>query len=46
MDLLAHPDRAAAIARAGRAAFEADFARAPVLAAWRMFLEAAARIRS
>jgi glycosyltransferase involved in cell wall biosynthesis len=46
MDLLAHPDRAAAIAQAGRAAYESEFARAPVLAAWRLFLEAAARIRS
>jgi glycosyltransferase involved in cell wall biosynthesis len=46
MDLLDNSERAAAIARAGRATFEAEFARAPVLAAWRGFLEAAARIRN
>jgi hypothetical protein len=43
--LLADPARAAAIGAAGRAAFETDHAEAPVLAAWDLFLEAAARIR-
>ncbi|MFM2149016.1 MAG: hypothetical protein RLZZ187_1322 [Pseudomonadota bacterium] len=43
--LLADPARAAAIGAAGRAAFETDHAEAPVLAAWGLFLEAAARIR-
>ncbi len=36
--LLAEPDRAAALAAAGRAAFERDFAEAIVLAQWREFL--------
>jgi glycosyltransferase involved in cell wall biosynthesis len=44
--LLAEPARAAAIGTAGRAAFEAQHAEAPVLAAWSRFLEAAARIRA
>jgi glycosyltransferase involved in cell wall biosynthesis len=43
--LLADKARARAIAAAGRAEFEAHHAEAPVLAAWRLFLEAAARIR-
>jgi len=43
--LLADPARAAAIGAAGRAAFETHHADAPVLAAWDLFLEAAARIR-
>jgi hypothetical protein len=45
-DLLADPARAAAMAAAGRAAFDAHHAEAPVLAAWRLFLDAAARIRA
>lgn len=40
-DLLANPDRADAIAAAGRACFEAEHAEAPVLAAWARFLEEA-----
>ena len=36
--LLATPDRAAALAEAGRRRFLAEFAEAPVLAAWRRFL--------
>lgn len=36
--LLADPARAAALAAAGRARYEADFAEAPVLAAWRRTL--------
>lgn len=36
--LLADPARAAALAAAGRARFAAEFAAAPVLAAWRRFL--------
>ncbi len=43
--LLADPARAAAIGAAGRAEFAAHHAEAPVLAAWSLFLEAAARIR-
>ena len=43
--LLADPARAAAIGAAGRAAFLAEHAEAPVLAAWDLFLQAAARIR-
>jgi len=43
--LLDDPARGAAIGAAGRAAFEAHHAEAPVLAAWSLFLEAAARIR-
>lgn len=43
--LLADAARAASIARAGRAEFDAHHAEAPVLAAWALFLEAAARIR-
>ncbi len=43
--LLADPGRARAIAAAGRAEFDAHHAEAPVLAAWALFLEAAARIR-
>ncbi|HYF07776.1 MAG TPA: glycosyltransferase [Acetobacteraceae bacterium] len=41
--LLDAPDRAAQLAEAGRAAFERDFAEAPVLARWRAFLRAVAR---
>ncbi len=37
-DLLRDPGRAAALARAGRARYEAEFAPGPVLAAWRHFL--------
>jgi glycosyltransferase involved in cell wall biosynthesis len=44
--LLADPARAAAIGAAGRAEFVAHHAEAPVLAAWSLFLEAAARIRA
>ncbi len=44
--LLADPLRAAAIGAAGRTEFEARHAEAPVLAAWRLFLEAASRIRA
>jgi glycosyltransferase involved in cell wall biosynthesis len=44
--LLADPARARAIAQAGRAEFDAHHAEAPVLAAWALFLEAAARIRA
>lgn len=40
--LRADPARAAALAAAGRAAFEAHHAEAPVLAAWARFLETAA----
>jgi len=36
--LLASPERAAALAEAGRRRFLAEFAEAPVLAAWRRFL--------
>jgi glycosyltransferase involved in cell wall biosynthesis len=36
--LLADPARAAALTRAGRARFDAEFSRAPVLARWRAFL--------
>ena len=36
--LLADPARAQALAAAGRARFERDFAEAPVLAQWREFL--------
>jgi glycosyltransferase involved in cell wall biosynthesis len=43
--LLADPARAAAMGAAGRGAFLAEHAEAPVLAAWDLFLEAAARIR-
>jgi len=43
--LLADPARARAIAEAGRGEFAAHHAEAPVLAAWALFLEAAARIR-
>lgn len=43
--LLADPARAAAIGAAGRAAFEAEHAAAPVLAAWDAFLHAAAGLR-
>jgi glycosyltransferase involved in cell wall biosynthesis len=44
--LLASPARAAALASAGRAEFEAHHAEAPVLARWRLFLEAAARVNA
>jgi glycosyltransferase involved in cell wall biosynthesis len=44
--LLADPARARSIAQAGRAEFDAHHAEAPVLAAWALFLEAAARIRA
>jgi glycosyltransferase involved in cell wall biosynthesis len=44
--LLADRPRADAIAQAGRAEFESHHAEAPVLAAWSLFLEAAARIRA
>jgi glycosyltransferase involved in cell wall biosynthesis len=44
--LLAEPERATAIGAAGRAEFEAHHAEAPVLAAWSLFLDAAARIRA
>ncbi|SHI34412.1 Glycosyl transferases group 1 [Roseomonas rosea] len=37
-DLIADPDRAAALAEAGRAAFEAHHAEGPVLARWRALL--------
>ncbi|MFZ6762883.1 glycosyltransferase [Pseudoroseomonas sp. WGS1072] len=37
--LLADPGRRAALAEAGRAAYDADFAAAPVLARWRGFLQ-------
>lgn len=37
-DLIADPDRAAALAEAGRAAFEAQHAEGPVLARWRALL--------
>jgi glycosyltransferase involved in cell wall biosynthesis len=43
--LLADPARAAAIGAAGRDAFLAQHAEAPVLAAWDLFLAAASRIR-
>lgn len=43
--LLDDPARADELAEAGRAEFEANYAEAPVLAKWRLFLEAAARIR-
>jgi glycosyltransferase involved in cell wall biosynthesis len=43
--LLSDRARAEAIAAAGRAAFASHHAEAPVLAAWNLFLEAAARIR-
>ena len=43
--LLAAPARAAAIGAAGRDAFLAQHAEAQVLAAWDLFLAAAARIR-
>lgn len=43
--LLADPARARAIGEAGRAEFAAHHAEAPVLAAWSLFLQAAARIR-
>ena len=43
--LLADPTRAAAIGAAGRDAFLARHAEAPVLAAWDLFLAAASRIR-
>jgi len=43
--LLADPPRAQAIAAAARTEFEARYAEAPVLAAWSLFLQAAARIR-
>lgn len=36
--LLRHPEQAASLAQAGRARYEAEFAPAPVLAAWRDFL--------
>ncbi|MGG5811687.1 glycosyltransferase [Falsiroseomonas sp. CW058] len=42
--LLDDPARAQALAAAGRAEFEAHHAEAPVLAKWRLFLDAAARI--
>jgi glycosyltransferase involved in cell wall biosynthesis len=44
--LLEDGARAAAIGAAGRAAFEAHHAEAPVLAAWSLFLEAATRVRA
>jgi glycosyltransferase involved in cell wall biosynthesis len=44
--LLADPARATAIGAAGRAEFTTRHAEAPVLAAWRLFLEAASRIRA
>jgi len=40
--LAAQPERAATLAAAGRAAYERDYAEAPVLARWRAFLEAVA----
>ncbi|WP_237217270.1 glycosyltransferase [Falsiroseomonas oryziterrae] len=43
--LLADPARAQAVAAAARAEFETRYAEAPVLAAWSLFLQAAARIR-
>jgi glycosyltransferase involved in cell wall biosynthesis len=43
--LMADPARAAAIGAAGRDAFLAQHAEAQVLAAWDLFLAAAARIR-
>ncbi len=44
--LLDDPARAASLAEAGRAEFEAQHAEAPVLAKWRLFLEAAARVNA
>jgi glycosyltransferase involved in cell wall biosynthesis len=44
--LLADAPRAAALAAAGRAEFEAQHAEAPVLAKWRLFFEAAARVNA
>ena len=44
--LLRDPARAAALAAAGRAEYEAQYAEAPVLARWRLFLEAAAMVRA
>ncbi len=44
--LLGDPARAASIAAAGRAAFEAHHAEAPVLARWRLFLKAASRVNA
>jgi glycosyltransferase involved in cell wall biosynthesis len=44
--LLADSARAAAIGAAGRAAFEAHHAEAPVLEAWSLFLEAATMVRA
>lgn len=41
--LLADPARAAALAAAGRARFEREFAEAPVVARWRAFLATVAR---
>lgn len=42
-ELLAAPERAHALARAGRARFLAEFAEAPVITAWRRFLADVAR---
>jgi glycosyltransferase involved in cell wall biosynthesis len=44
--LIHQPAHARAIAAAGRAEFLAHHAEGPVLASWRVFLEAAARIRA
>lgn len=44
--VLDDPALAASLAAAGRAEFAARHAEAPVLAAWRVFLDAAARIRA
>ena len=41
--LIADPQRAARFAQAGRAAFEREFAEAPVLAQWRAFLRTVAQ---
>ena len=43
--LLRDPSRAAALAAAGRIEYEVHHAEAPVLAQWRLFLEAAAMVR-
>ena len=43
--LIEDPARAQAIAAAGRTEFDVQHAEAPVLAAWALFLQAAARIR-
>jgi hypothetical protein len=44
--LLRDPARAAALGAAGRAEYEAHHAEAPVLDRWRLFLEAAARVKA